>query len=189
LTFNQKPYFNADSFPADIRTIFVSYIDAPRGLAVFAPEVAVLLMNGCSADVSEYVIRFLTEARICIITFALQAAQVFQVLILTVFGVLKRCPRYELPFDDVNATVRVITKVYHDFTQTMVPCNIWRVFRAFGLEFDMRRELYGLLFDEVKLRENAGFQALCSVTFPWTSYRSDDVLLGSVGSTGLSKST
>jgi hypothetical protein len=46
-----------------------------------------------------------------------------------------------------------------------------------------------ILFDELKLKESAGFEELCSVTFPWTSYRADDVLLPSVGSTGLSKST
>jgi hypothetical protein len=46
------------------------------------------------------------------------------------FGVLKRCPRYEMPFDENNATVNVITKVYHDFTQTIVQCNVCRAFRA-----------------------------------------------------------
>jgi hypothetical protein len=58
-----------------------------------------------------------------------------------------------------------------------------------GFELETRREPSELLFDEVKLRENAGFEELSSVTFPWISYRDDDVLLASVGSTGLSKST
>jgi hypothetical protein len=39
------------------------------------------------------------------------------------------------------------------------------------------------------LRESAGLEDLCSVTFPWTTDRADDVLLGSVGSTSLRKST
>jgi hypothetical protein len=63
------------------------------------------------------------------------------------------------------------------------------VFQPLGLEFDTRREPYRLLFDEEKLRESAGFEELGSVTFTWTSCRTDDVLLGSVGSTSLSKST
>jgi hypothetical protein len=69
--------------------------------------------------------------------------------------------------------------------------NVWGTFRAlsFEFEFDTRREPYELLFDEVKLRESAGFEELWSVTFPWTSYRADDVLLTAVGSTSLSKST
>jgi hypothetical protein len=57
--------------------------------------------------------------------------------------------------------------------------NVWGTFRALGFEFDTSREPYELLFDEVKLRESAGFEELCSVTFPWTSYRADDVLLAS----------
>jgi hypothetical protein len=146
-------------------------------------------MAHCSADVSNDVIRILTDARVRAITFARHTTQVFQVLELTLFCVLKRRPRYELPFDENNATVKVITKGHHDFTQTATRLNVWGTFCALGFEFDTRREAYELLFDEVKLMESAGLQELCSVTFPWISYGADDVLLGSVGSTRLSKST
>jgi hypothetical protein len=85
-------------------------------------------------------------------------------------------------------TVQIITKGYHDFTQAMARPNVFGTFRALGFEFDTKRDPYELLFDERKLRESAGFEELCSVTFPWTSDRADDVLLSSVGSAGLSKS-
>jgi hypothetical protein len=191
LKFNQKPYFNADIFLAYIRTILLLYIDSFHGLAVFAQEIAVLLMPHCSADVSDDVIRIVTEPRVRVITFAPHTTQVFQVLDLTLFSVLKWCPRSELPFDDNHASVKVITKVYHDFTQTRAWPNIWATFCALGFEFefDTRREPDELLFDGVKLRESAGFEELRSMTFPWTNYRADDVLLASVGSTSLSKST
>jgi hypothetical protein len=119
-------------------------------------------MDDCSADVSDDVMRILTEARVRVITFAPHTTQVFQVLDLTLVDVPKRCLRYELPFDEKNGTVKVITKVCHDFTQTIVPSNVWGAFRALGLEceFDTRRESYELLFDEVKLSESAGFQEL-----------------------------
>jgi hypothetical protein len=133
-------------------------------------------MAHCSADVNNDVTWILTEPRVCVITFAPHTTQVFQVLDLTLFGVLKRCPRCELPFDENDATVKVIMKVYHDFTQTMVLPNVWGTFSALGIEFYMRGEPYKLLFEEVKL------------TFPWTNYRADGVLLASVGSTSLSKS-
>jgi hypothetical protein len=149
-----------------------------------------LLTTHCSAHASDDVIRILTEAKVRVVTFAPHTTQVFQVFDATLFGALKQCPRYELPFDEHNATVKVITKVSHEFTQTMARPNVWRTFRALGFEFqfDTRREPYEHLFDEVKLREAAGCEGLCSVTFPWTSYRADDVLLASVGSTSLSKS-
>jgi hypothetical protein len=189
MKFNQKPYFNAGIFLDDIRTILLQYSDTFRGRAVLAQEIAVLLMAHCSADVSDDVIRILTEARVCVIAFAPHTTQVFQVLVLPLFGVLKPCPRYDLPFDDDHATVKVITKVYHDFTPTMARPHVWRTFRALGFEFDRRREPYELLFDKINVRESAGFEEVRSVTFLWTSYRADDVLLASVGSTSLSKST
>jgi hypothetical protein len=112
------------------------------------------------------VIRILSEARVCIITPALHITQVFQILDLTLFGVLKQGPRSELPFDDDNATVKFIMKVYHDFRRTMARPNVWGTSRALGLEFDTMRESYRLLFDKEKLRRSAGFQELWSVDFP-----------------------
>jgi hypothetical protein len=135
-----------------VRTVIIPYIDTFRGLAVFVQEAAVLLMDSVSPDISDDVIRILIEARGCVISFAPHTTQVLQVLDLTLFAVLNRCPRYELPFDDDNATVKVITKVYHDFTQTMAWHNVRGTFRALGLAFDTRREPYVLLLNEEKLR-------------------------------------
>jgi hypothetical protein len=186
---NQKPSFNVGITLAYIRTILLPYIDTSPGRAVLTQEIAVCLMDNCSADVTDDVIHIPIEVRAYVIIFALHTTQVFQVLDLTFFAVLERCPRYELPFDENNATIKVIMKVYQDFTQTMIQPNKCGVFQALGLEFDKRREPDELLFDEAKLRESAGVEELCSVTFPCTSYRADDVLLASVGSTSLSKST
>jgi hypothetical protein len=125
LKFNQKPYSNAGIFFTYIRTILSPYIDTFRRRAVLAEEIALLFVVYCSADLSDDLIRVLIEARVRIITFAPHTTQVFQVLDLALFGVLKRCTRYELPFDENNATVRVITKVYHNFTQTIARPNIF----------------------------------------------------------------
>jgi hypothetical protein len=159
---HHRPYVNAGIFLAYIRTILLPYIDSLRRLAVFTKEVAALLMDDCSADVSDAATRVLTEARVRVITFAPHITQVFQVLVLTLFRVPMGCPRYERPFDGANATVKVIMKVYQDFLQTMARSNVWGIFRAFGFEFefDTRREPCGLLFDEVELRQSAAFQEL-----------------------------
>jgi hypothetical protein len=74
-------------------------------------------MDNCSSQVSDDMIRIGTGATVRIITYAPHTTQVFQVLDLTLFDIPKGCPRYELSFDDDNATVKVIMKVYHDFRQ------------------------------------------------------------------------
>jgi hypothetical protein len=125
LKFNQKPYINAGIFLDYIRTVFLPYVDALRGLVVFPQEVAALLMAHCSAHVINDAIRNLTQAKVRVITFAPHITQVFQVLDLTLFGVLKRRPRYELSFNDDHAMLKFIMKVYHDFRQTMIQPNIW----------------------------------------------------------------
>jgi hypothetical protein len=90
--------------------VFLPYLDTHPGLAIFAQEVAVPLMENCSSHASDHVIPILTEARVQVISFAPHTPQVFLVLDLTVFGVLKRRPRCALTFDDDDATVTLIMK-------------------------------------------------------------------------------
>jgi hypothetical protein len=69
LKFSQKPYFNPGIFLASVKTIPLPYIDTFRG----------------RADVSDSVIRILTEARVRVITFAPHTTQVFQAFDVTLF--------------------------------------------------------------------------------------------------------
>jgi hypothetical protein len=93
-------------------------------LEAFTEEDAVLLMDNCPSHVTREVIGILTEARVRVITFASHTTQIFQILDLTLFGVLNHQRRYDLPFDDDAATVKFIMKVYRDFKNTMVEPNI-----------------------------------------------------------------
>jgi hypothetical protein len=93
-------------------------------LDAFTEETGVLLMDKCPSHVTDDIIAVLTEARVSVTTFAPHTTQIFQVLDVTLFGVLKRRLGYELPFEDEKETVRFIMKVYHDFKQTMVELNI-----------------------------------------------------------------
>jgi hypothetical protein len=80
----------------------------------------------------------------------------------TLFGVLKRHPRYELPFEDEKATAEFIMKAYHNYKQRMVKPILCGAFQAlaFEFEFDTTSQPYQLLFNEEKLRESAGFREL-----------------------------
>jgi hypothetical protein len=69
-------------------------------------------------------------------TFAPHTTQVFQVLGVTLFSVLKRRPSDELLFGDDTATVKLIRKLYFNFRQRTVHPSIWGDFRALGVEYD-----------------------------------------------------
>jgi hypothetical protein len=103
-----------------------------------------------------------------VITFAPHTTQIFQILDVTLFGVLKRRLGYKFPSEHEKETVKFIMKVYCDFKQTMVEPNIWGDFREIGFdfEFDTEAEPYRLLFNEQKLRQTEGFRELWSIDFP-----------------------
>jgi hypothetical protein len=129
---NLSPYINAEIFLDYIRTIFVPNLAELRTLDAFTEETGVLLMDNCASHVTDDIIGVLTEARVRVITFAAYTPQIFQVLDVTLFGVLKRHLGSKSPFEDEKATVKFIMRVYHDFKQTMAEPNRWGAFRAIG---------------------------------------------------------
>jgi hypothetical protein len=80
----------------------------------------------------------------------------------TLFGVGKRRPRYELPFEDEKETVTFIMNGYHDFKQTIVHPNISGTFQAIGFDFEFDKDAkpYRLFFNEEKLRQSASCRPL-----------------------------
>jgi hypothetical protein len=190
---NRKPSLNAEIFLDYIQTVFLHDLAELPTLDEFAEEFGVLLMVNCSSHATDHVIARLTKTRVYVITVAPHTTQIFQILDMTLFGVLKRRTRYELPFRDVKATAKVIMKVSHCFKQTMVEPNIWGAFQALEseFEFDTTSEPYRLLFNEEKLRENAGFRELWSIDFPLDQLccQLDGVLLDLVGLIGQSTMT
>jgi hypothetical protein len=154
-----SPYINAEIFLDYIRTVFLPTFGELRTLAAFTEETGVLLMDNCPSHLTDDMIGLLTEARVRVITFAPHTTQIFQVLDVTLFDVLKRRLGYKLPFEDEKEVVRFIVKVHHDFEQTMVESNIWRAFRAIEFEFDTEAEPYRLLFKAEKLRQSEGCSA------------------------------
>jgi hypothetical protein len=134
----------------------------------FTEETGVLLIENCPSHVIDDIIGLLTEARVRVITFAPHTTQIFRILDMTLFGVLKQRLGSKLPFEDEKETVTFIMKVYRDFKQTMVELNMWGAFRAIGFEFefDTEAEPYQLLFHEEKLRQSEGFRELWFIDFP-----------------------
>jgi hypothetical protein len=142
---NPKPDMNAKSFLDYIQMVSLPNLAELRTLDGFAEETGVLLMDNCPSHMSDDVISLLTEARVPVTTLAPNTTQIFQVLDVALFGVLKPRPRYQLPFEDEKEIVEFIMKVYHDFKQTMVESNIREAFWAIGFEFDTEAEQYRLM--------------------------------------------
>jgi hypothetical protein len=99
-------------------------------------------MFQCSTHVTDHAIHSLIDARGRVIPFAPQVTQIFQVLDVTLFGLLEKHPRYELPFKNHNATVKCIVMVYYDFKQTTVQRNVLGEFHSHEPDFDMMSEPY-----------------------------------------------
>jgi hypothetical protein len=123
-TSNPSPYINVKIFLDYIQTVFLPNLAEFRRLDGFAEETGVLLMDNCPSPVTDHLIGLLTEARVRVIIVAPHTTQIFQVLDVTLFGVLKRRLGHKFPFEDEKETVKFIMKVYHDFKQTVVEPNI-----------------------------------------------------------------
>jgi hypothetical protein len=73
-------------------------------------------------------VSFLTEAGVGVRNFAPHTTPIFEVFDVTLFDVLKRHPRYKLPFGDDEVNLQFLTKVYHGLKQRTVDFDISRAF-------------------------------------------------------------
>jgi hypothetical protein len=132
-----KPYVNADLFENYVRTVFLPQLAITYIMQNVRNEEAVLLMDNCSPHLSPVVINLLSEARVRIVTFAPHTTQIFQALDLGLFGVLKRCGQYQLPFGVDAGSARFIKFIYRDFRSIMTDVNIWGAFRGIALIYNI----------------------------------------------------
>jgi hypothetical protein len=74
--------------------------------------------------------------------------------------------QYKLPFGNDNLTVNFIRNAFHALEQTFGSDNVRSVFKLLGLEFNITRTPYTLLFREDRLRRSQGFQEIWEVHYP-----------------------
>jgi hypothetical protein len=77
-------------------------------LDAFADKMTISLMESWSSRITCHPISVLAQGRLRVISFAPYTAQIFQVLDVTIFRVLKRRPRSELTFGDKKATLKFV---------------------------------------------------------------------------------
>jgi hypothetical protein len=169
LKHRSKPCVCAELFLDDINNIFIPYLNELRQSEEFAGFEAVLLMDNCSPHMTDAVMTILTREHVKVITFATHTIHIFQVLDLVLFGALeKRATRLSTLDEEQSAAVFII-RVYHDFRQTMVEVNIWRVLSAIGFSYDITQKPYEFLFDEEKFRQSRAFIELWERYLPFES--------------------
>jgi hypothetical protein len=134
-------WLSYDLFENHIRTVFLSHLAMTRIIQNMLEEDAVPLTENHSAHLTPVVIDLLSNARVGIVTFAPHTTQIFQVLDLALFGVLKKRGQYQFPFRDVTESAHFIKKVYHDFRSTTTDINVWEAFRGFGLRYNIIDEV------------------------------------------------
>jgi hypothetical protein len=131
----KEPYNNLKLLLDYIRCIFLRCLSNLRRRSELAGNQAVLLRDNCPPLVAQKVLDLPRQARVRVIIFAPHTTNIFQVLDLTLFGVLKRHGQYHPPFETENRTADFIVKTYKDVHCTMVGTNIWGLFRRIGLSF------------------------------------------------------
>jgi hypothetical protein len=186
-----KPYVNTDLFENYVRTVFLPHLAITRIMQNVRNEEAVRLMDNCSLHLTPIVIDLPSEARVRIVTFAPHTTQIFQVLDLSLFGVLKRRGQDQLRFGDDARSARFIKKgesrfsIDHDQHQYMER----RAFRGIGLIYNIVGGIRRVLFDEIILCESGGFRKLWDfiLTSLYRICRRGAKMRGWDGSVGLNK--
>jgi hypothetical protein len=130
-------------------------------------EHAIAVTDNCSHDTTPPRIELLSTACVRAVTFAPHTTQIFQVLDLTLFGVLERRGQYQLPVEDDGGSTRFIRNVDHDhdfrMTMTRIDPDIWGAFRGIQVKYSAVERVQRVSFDEMTLRESEGLKELWDI--------------------------
>jgi hypothetical protein len=103
------------------------------------------------------VLKILREHGVKVITFLPHTTQVFQVLALSLSGVIKTEVPPKLPFGNDDQVVAFIQQAFHSLKQTFVPDNVRNAFKMLGFELNIAKSPDTLLLQEEKLRGSRKF--------------------------------
>jgi hypothetical protein len=150
-----------------VRDVFLLHLMISRIMKDLRDEDAVLLMDNSSPHITLGVIELLSTARVHVVVVTFRprphTMQIFQVLDLTLSGVLKRRGHSQLPLEDDAGSARFIRKVYHDFGITMIESNIWEAFRGIEVKYSVVDGFHPVSFDEMTLRESEVFKQVWDI--------------------------
>jgi hypothetical protein len=95
--------------------------------------------------------------------------QIFHLLDLTLFVMLKQEEKYHLAFRDLGTTVDFAYNICLKMAKRLIPSNLWAAFRAIGINFDIESIPCHIVFHQEKLRESKGFIELWNLDHPLQS--------------------
>jgi hypothetical protein len=160
-----KPYINAEHFAEYIWIVFRPHLANARKNLALVDEEVVLLMDNCGSHIAQKGIDLLTRARCRVVTFTPHTTNIFQVLDLTLFGVLKRQRRYQIPCQTEHRIINFMLKVYRGFRSTTINTNIWGAFRWISPLYVTIDGVQGVLFNKIIMIRNESFWELWQIDY------------------------
>jgi hypothetical protein len=112
-----KMYVNSTLFLEYINNIFVLYLNDLRETEEFETCEAVLLMDNCLNHMSHDVITIFTREQIIIVIFANHMTNIFQILDVVLFDVLKKHATGIETLDDESRAAAFLFKVYRNLNR------------------------------------------------------------------------
>jgi hypothetical protein len=100
------------------------------------------------------------------VTFPPHAANIFQCLDRSLFGILKRQMNSNLPFGNDHSVAAWVKHIFHNFKQTLISNKVCSAFMHIGIQYSIKVEPYLLTFDECVLRESSGFLEIWQHDYP-----------------------
>jgi hypothetical protein len=119
-----KPYINREIFREYVCTVFLPDFNELPNFEEVTDEDALRFMQNSPRDIGEEIRSPMRDARIRIITWTASATHIFQEFDICLSEVLKPRRQCTLPFDDDQATIGLLRKIYQRFNQIMIEPNI-----------------------------------------------------------------
>lgn len=166
LKISNSSYVNKEIFNDHIINYFIPQVIKDRECCGFVTSPAILFFDNCSSHLDENLLKILAKNLIIVISYPSHTSNVFQVLDILLFGVLKNHKKYLPKNDNISPKIDHLYRIFHSYELSTCSTTVRSSFVKAGFNYIKKGGSYFLQLNREKIEKSPSFQELWDINFP-----------------------
>lgn len=166
LEISNSSYINKDIFKRHIINNFIPQVEEDRKYTKIKDCPSILFFDNCSSHIDDELLQILAEHFILVISYPSHTSNLFQVLDILIFGVLKIHKKQIRKSDKISPLIDHLYRIFRAYEMSTCSTTIRCAFEKAGFEYYKKNKLNYLKLNRQKIENSPSFQELWEINYP-----------------------
>lgn len=165
LQISTSSYINKDIFKNHIINNFIPQVEEDRKYTQIEDCPSILFMDNCSSHLDEELLQILAQHLIMVIAYPSHTSNIFQVLDLLLFDVLKIHKKQIRKSDKLSPEIDHLYRIFRAYEMSTCSTTVRSSFERAGFDYYKKGDLNYLKLNKQKIENSSGFRELWEIDF------------------------